>query len=78
MAPSSPEWRVITTTTLQKHDKYGRESSVSEMRIWFVSYLYQPGEWADKEWEVQKINREIESHWQKNQGLNTPEVHSSA
>ena len=24
-------------TTLQKPDKYGRESSVSEMRIWFVS-----------------------------------------
>ena len=41
MVPSSPEWRVITPTTLQKQDKYGRESSVSEMRmrIWFVSAL---------------------------------------
>ena len=29
-----------------------------------------------KEWEVQKINRENESHWKKNQGLNTPEFHS--
>ena len=76
--PSSPEWRVITPTTLQKHDRYGWESSVSEMRLWFVSYLYRPGEWDGKEWKEQKINRENESHGQKNQGLNTPEFHSSA
>ena len=50
------------------------------MRIWFVSYLYRPGEWDGKEWAVQKINRENESNGQKkkNQGLNTPEFHSSA
>ena len=41
------------------------------MRIWFDSYLYRPGEWDGKEWAVQKINRENESHEQKNQGLNT-------
>ena len=58
--------------------KYRRESSVSEMRIWFVSYLHRPGEWDDKEWAVQKINRENESHGQKDQGLNAPEFHSSA
>ena len=62
---------------LQKR-KYGRENSVSEMRIWFVSYLYRPGEWDGKEWTVQKIYRENESHGQKNQGMNTPEFHSSA
>ena len=61
MVPRSPEWRVITPTTLQKQDKHGRESSVSEMRIWFVSYLYRPGEWNCKEWAEQKINRENES-----------------
>ena len=60
MVPSSPKWQVITPTTLQKHDKYGRESSVSEMRIWFVSYLYRPGDWDGKEWAVQKIRRENE------------------
>ena len=70
MVSSSSEWRGITPmyTTIQKHDKYGRESSVSEMRIWFISYLYRPGEWDGKEWAVQKINRENESHWQKNSG----------
>ena len=59
MVPSIPEWRVITPTTLQKQDKHGRESSVSEMRIWFVSYLYRPYEWDSKEWAVQMINREM-------------------
>ena len=78
MVLSSPEWRVITPTTLQKNDKYGRESSVSEMRIYFVSYLYRHGERNGEEWAVQKINRENESHGQKNQGLNTSEFHSSA
>ena len=78
MVQNSPEWRVITPTTLQKHDKHGRESSVSEMRIWFVWYLYRPDEWDGKEWAVQKINRENESCGQKNRGPDTPECHSSA
>ena len=66
MVPSSPKWRVIAPTALQKNDKYGRESSVSEMRIWFVSYLYRPEEWDSNEWEVQKINREkLESFAEK-------------
>ena len=40
MVPSSPEWRIITPTTLQKHEKYGRESSVSEMRIIMICIVF--------------------------------------
>ena len=39
MVPSSPEWRVIALTTLQKHDKYGQEFSIRNahmVRIVFV------------------------------------------
>ena len=77
MVLSSPEWRVITPSPYRNTTSID-ESSASEMRIWFVSYLYRPGEWDGKEWAVQKIDRENEIHGQKNQGLNTPEFHSSA
>ena len=62
MVPSSPEWRVITPTTLQKHDTYD-------------SYRICIGLGSEM---ATKINRENDSHGQKNQGLSNPEFHSSA
>ena len=65
-------------TTLRKHDKYGRKFSIRNAHMIRIVFVSVCGEWDGKEWAVQKINIENESHGQENQGLNTPECHSSA
>ena len=61
---SHQSWVGLSLYDPTKYDKYWRELSI-EMRVWFVSYFYGPREWNSKEWAVEKINRDSESHRQR-------------
>ena len=77
------KWSQAVLSGGSSHLRPYRNTTSMDERVQYPKYacaydFYRPGEWDGKEWAVQKINRGNESHGQKNQGLNTPEFHSSA